>query len=98
MTQIRIAEEVREDFDRIIDHLLEHDVAEPAQRIDAILSAIDALALNPMIGRPAHDTLRELVIGQGKQGYVALYRHSEILDQVMIVALRAQQEAGYRHP
>lgn len=98
MTRILIAEEVREDFDRVIDHLLAHDATEPARRIDAILSAIDALALNPLIGRPAHATLRELVIGQGEHGYVALYRYSEALDQVMIVALSAQKEAGYRHP
>lgn len=98
MTQVRIAEEVREDFDRIIDHLLAHEVADPANRIDAILAAIDTLALNPMIGRPVHDILRELVIGQGDQGYIALYRYSDALDQVVIVALRAQKEAGYRHP
>lgn len=98
MTQLQIADEVRQDFDRIIDHLIEHDATEPTKRIDAILTAIDALALNPLIGRPAHDTLRELVIGQGEHGYIALYRYSEILDQVMIVALRDQKEAGFRHP
>lgn len=98
MTRLLVADEVRLDLDRIIDHLLEHDVAEPDERIDAILTAIGALALNPLMGRPAHDTLRELVIGQGTRGYIALYRYSEALDQVMILALRAQQEAGYRHP
>ena len=98
MTQLLVADEVRGDFDRIIDHLLEHDVAEPSARIESILTAFGALALNPLMGRPAHDTLRELVIGHDALGYIALYRYSEALDQVMIVALRAQQEAGYRHP
>lgn len=98
MTRILIADEVRQDFDRIIDHLAQHAVTEPAMRLDAILVAIDALALNPLIGRPTRGTLRELVIGQGDHGYIALYRYSAALDHVMILALRAQKEAGYRHP
>ncbi|MCS3745890.1 hypothetical protein FHY18_001451 [Xanthomonas arboricola] len=37
--------------------------------------AIDVLETNPLIGRPAGGDKRELVIGRGAHGYLALYCH-----------------------
>lgn len=37
---------------------------------------------------------RELLIDFGDSGYIALYRH--VGDQVTVLALRHQREAGYR--
>jgi plasmid stabilization system protein ParE len=39
--------------------------------------------------------LRELVISSGKTGYVALYRLQRGLDEVQLLAVRHQREAGF---
>lgn len=95
MTRIELAPEVRDDFDRILDHLESYDASEMGARIDEVLQAIDVLATNPSIGRPAGNGKRELVIGRGRHGYVALYRYLPAIDTVFVLALRSQREAGY---
>jgi plasmid stabilization system protein ParE len=54
------------------------------------------LESNPDIGRPFPELpeLRELVIGFGDSGYVALYRHASADDAVYVLAFRHQKEAG----
>ena len=51
----------------------------------------------PGIGRPLPEQpeLRELVIGFGESGYVALYRYVPHADAVYVLAFRHQREAGY---
>ncbi|MBI3045628.1 MAG: type II toxin-antitoxin system RelE/ParE family toxin [Betaproteobacteria bacterium] len=95
MARIELAPEVAGDFDRILQHLLEHEVADARSRIEDIIRAIDVLERNPLIGRVARAGLRELVIGQGARGYVALYRYVAGLDSVFVLAIRGQKEAGY---
>jgi plasmid stabilization system protein ParE len=55
------------------------------------------LASHPERGRPVAlvPELRELNIGFGATGYVALYRHDRSEDIVQILAFRHQKEAGY---
>ncbi len=96
MAKIELAPEISDDFDRIVDHLLEHEVIEATVRIDEIVSAISVLENNPHIGRPTTEDLRELIIGQHSKGYVALYRFVAELDTVFVLAIRAQKEAGYK--
>lgn len=96
MSRVEIAEDVREDFDRILDHLVQYDVEHAAARIREIIAAIHVLETNPRIGRPASASLRELIIGRGSRGYVALYRYVAELDTVFVLAVRSQREAGYR--
>ena len=95
MARIELAPEVAGDFDRIIDHLTQHEVPDAAERIEDIVLAIDILERNPLIGRPLHGDLRELVIGRGSRGYVALYRYVAEADTAFVLAIRAQKEAGY---
>ncbi len=95
-SRIEIAEAVREDFDRIFDHLAQFDPEHAAERIREIVAAIDVLGTNPQIGRPASKNLRELIIGRGSRGYVALYRYVPELDTVFVLAVRGQREAGYK--
>ena len=95
MSRIELMPEVADDFERIADHLAESDVADIALRIHEIIQAIAVLEYNPMIGRPADDDKRELVIGRDARGYVALYRYISQIDTVFILALRGQREAGY---
>lgn len=96
MAQIRLALEVQEDFDRIVEHLVRHKVAHPERRIEEIIEAIDVLAAHPTIGRPAGPHYRELVIGEDRHGYLALYRYYEEVGLVFVDAVRSQREAGYK--
>ena len=96
MATIELAPEVADDFDRILDHLLQHEVPGAENRIHAIIQAISVLETNPMIGRPISDDLRELIIGQRSKGYVALYRFVVEIDTVFVLAIRAQKEVGYQ--
>ena len=95
MSRVELAPEVRDDLDRILDHLLEHEIADAPARIGDIIKAIDVLERSPLIGRPVRAELRELVIGRGARGYVALYRYVAELDTVLVLAILGQKEAGY---
>ena len=95
MSRIELAPEVGDDFDRVFDHLAEHEVEDIPARIDEIIQAISVLESNPLIGRPVSGDKRELVIGRRTRGYVALYRYIVELDTVFVLALRGQKEAGY---
>jgi plasmid stabilization system protein ParE len=99
MARIELAPGVLDDFDRFLDHMAEFDVPDvpdaPA-RISEILQAIDILTHSPLIGRPVRGGTRELVIGQGSRGYIALYHFVSRIDTVFVLALRSQRERGYR--
>ena len=95
MARIELAPEIRDDFDRILDHLAEHTVENAPARIKEIIQAIDVLQHNPLIGRPVSPDMRELVIGRSARGYIALYRDIEPLNTVFVLAIRSQREAGY---
>jgi plasmid stabilization system protein ParE len=84
-----------EDFDRIFDHLAQYDPAQAPGRIAAIVDALQLLVSSPLIGRPVRGGLRELVIGRGSRGYVALYRYLAEIDTVFVLAICSQREAGY---
>lgn len=95
MSRIEIAPELSEDFDRIFDHIAQYDPDHAAARISDIIQAFNVLETNPLIGRLAPGDRRELVIGRGSRGYIALYRYVAEIDAVFILALRSQREAGY---
>ncbi len=94
MSQIELAPEVGADFERILDHLAQYQIDNPALRIREIIEAINVLEHNPMSGRPANSDKRELVIGRRSHGYVALYRYIAEIDTVFVLAIRSQKEAG----
>ena len=95
MSRIELASEVGDDFDRILDHLAQYQVENPVLRIREIIEALNVLEHNPLIGRPANNDKRELVIGRSSHGYMALYRYLVEVDTVFVLAVRSQQEAGY---
>ena len=94
MSHIELASEVADDFERILDHLAQYQVENPALRIREIIEAINVLEHNPLIGRPANNDKRELVIGRHSHGYVALYRYITEIDTVFVLGVRSQKEAG----
>lgn len=98
MTRVRLAPGVIEDLDRIVEHLHHHESEAAETRAGEIISALDVLAANPLIGRPAGDDKRELLIGRGSRGYLALYRYLPLIDTALVLAIRAQREGGYAGP
>ncbi|QRF61502.1 MULTISPECIES: type II toxin-antitoxin system RelE/ParE family toxin [Variovorax] len=97
MAHIELALAVLEDIDRFVEHMARHQAADMPERVDEIIQAIQVLAHSPLIGRPVRQGKRELVIGKGVRGYVALYRYLAEIDTVFILALRAQRESGFKH-
>jgi len=98
VTHIVFSSEVGDDFARIAAHLHQYAPLDVEARIADIIHGIDVLAHNPLIGRPAADGTRELVIGRNTYGYLALYVYAAEADIVSILAVRAQREAGYSQP
>ena len=96
MARVELAAEVFSDFDRLLDHLARFEIDNPSARITEIVEAIQVLTHSPFIGRPVKAGKRELVIGSGARGYVALYRYVASIDTVFVLALRHQREDGYR--
>ena len=97
MARVELVPEVLDDIDRILDHLERHAVADVRSRIAEIIQAFQILTRSPMIGRVVRGGHRELVIGRGARGYVALYRYVAEVDTVFILALKGQRELGYKH-
>lgn len=95
MARIHLGLGVVEDLDRIADHLREHESEHAQSRADDIIAALDVLGGNPLIGHPVYQDKRELVIGRGSRGYLALYRYVAATNTVVVLAIRAQREAGY---
>lgn len=97
MARIELAAEVLDDFDRFFDHLSKLEADHIPRRIGAIVDAVQLLEHSPMIGRPVRGGKRELVIGRGSHGHVALYRFVTAIDTVFALAVRSQRESGYKH-
>ena len=98
MARVRLAPAVLEDLERIVAHLHQHEVEDAEARVEQIIAALDVLESNPLIGRPAGEDRRELLIGRDSRGYVALYRYVPVIDTALVLANRAQREAGYARP
>jgi toxin ParE1/3/4 len=96
LERVVLEAEVLDDFDRILEHLLQHDVPDAAGRIQEIVDAFQILETSPHLGRPTADGFRELVIGTGALGFITLYVYDPERDAVFVVAVRSQKEAGYR--
>jgi plasmid stabilization system protein ParE len=97
LTRVVLQEEVLDDLDRFLEHLLQYDIQNAAERIQEIVDALQILETSPYLGRPTADGFRELVIGTGARGYIALYVYDPERDAVFVVAARSQKEAGYKH-
>jgi toxin ParE1/3/4 len=95
MARIELAAAIGDDSERILEHLFRYDARNLASRLEELVESIDILKRSPMIGRPLPGGLRELIVGRGSRGYVALYRYVAESDVVFVLAVRSQREAGY---
>jgi len=82
-----------EDLERLAEFLRQSDPAAAVETARLIFDSVRVLAEHPLIGRPAGQDRRELVIYRGRTGYLAQYRFDPDLDEVAIVAIRHQREA-----
>ena len=82
-------------MDRLADFLLQAEPIAALQTVKLITEAVQVLENHPLIGRPAEEGLKELVISRGKSGYLALYSYEPEHDIVLVLSLRHQREAGY---
>jgi toxin ParE1/3/4 len=94
MTCVELASGVFDDFERCLDHMTQFVAEDAPTRINEIVEALQILAHSPYIGRPVRGGKRELVIGRGTRGYIALYRYASASDIATILAIRSQGEAG----
>ena len=63
--------------------------------LDLIDEAVTILSRHPLIARLAEHDLRELIISQGKTGYIAIYSYEAEQDAVLVLAIRHQREVGF---
>jgi plasmid stabilization system protein ParE len=83
------------DLERIADFLAESDALAAEATVTLILRALRVLVAHPRIGRASSDDLRELVISQGRTGFVALYEYHALHDRILVDAIRHQREVGF---
>ena len=96
MAEVTFASRALSDLERIFEFLAPDDPSVALDTVKAIRSGIGVLARHPFIGRSGARGRRELILSRGKSGYVALYRYDPGLDEVLVLAVRHQREAGYR--
>ena len=95
MTRLAYSPAAIRDLERIQNFLAENDPAGAIEAAKTIVHAATILERHPLIGRPAEEGMRELVISRGRTGYVALYDYLAPIDTVVILAIRHQREVGY---
>ena len=96
MAQVKYAARAWRDIDRIYEFYAAQDPELAARVISLVTDAVEVLAEHPLIGRYAEQGLRELVISNGRTGFVALYRYREDHELIRILAIRHQRESGLR--
>jgi addiction module RelE/StbE family toxin len=95
MAKISYSRQALADLERISDFLSEEGPGAQLEALDLIDDAVDILIRHPLIGRQVESGLRELVVSQGKTGYVALYSYDTNHNAILILAIRHQREAGF---
>jgi plasmid stabilization system protein ParE len=95
MAELVLSERAIADLERIADFLVESDAFAAESTMALIVRALEILVAHPHIGRASSDDLRELIISQGRTGFVALYEYQAVHDRILVHAIRHQREAGF---
>ncbi len=96
MPRVVITDGAVQGLERCRQFLAENNPRAAQRAGQAIEQHFALLEANADIGRPLPETdLREMIIGFGNSGYVALYRADEDGSTVYVLAVRHQREAGY---
>lgn len=95
MPKVHFTEQALSDLERIFQ-FLEQEAPDFAVTVgEKIVDATSVLQRHPLIGRPAPHNLLELIISEGRTGYVALYRFLPAKNRIDILAIRHQRESGF---
>ena len=95
MAQVRLSARAFADLERIFEFIAEVDPIRARRTIQRIRDAVLILEDHPLIGRPAEEGRRGLVMGRRSEAYVAIYRWLPADDTVLVLAIRHSKEAGY---
>jgi plasmid stabilization system protein ParE len=95
VSRVTLHEQAHSDLIRLTDFLFDSRPEDAEATADVIVQALRILEHQPLIGRRAGPTFRELVIHRGGSGYLALYRVSRDGADVEVLAIRHQRESGY---
>jgi len=95
LAQVGFSGAALKDFERIHAFYAQESIDLAIAQAHALHQAISILGAHPLIGRVVRSGLRELVISQGKTGFLALYRHLPQHDLVWVLRIRHQRELGY---
>lgn len=96
MAVVRYGRRALEDVLRLTRFLFREDPRSAVATAGLIREALAVLEHHPLIGRPVEGTeLRELVISRGRSGYLALYTYNAPSDEITVLALKHQREAGF---
>lgn len=95
MAQVTFTVQALEDLERIREFHGPEAAYVAAAQVEKVLQATQVLHDHPMIGRVVRREIRELVISQGRSGYLALYRFYPQRDVVRVLRIRHQRELGY---
>lgn len=95
MTNVKVTPEAQSDIHRLIKNT--HDKHVAGRALEAVKSAILTLKDHPLIGKKFNNDpdLSEKIVPFGKTGYTVLYHYDAFIDEVIILAVRHQREAGY---
>lgn len=93
MTRLVFAPAALNDLERLASFLLDQSERLAAETTPLLIDGLQLLKRHPLIGRPAEEGLRELLISRGRSGYVALYRYIVQSDTVIVLAIRHLREA-----
>jgi plasmid stabilization system protein ParE len=95
VAEVIVSRNADADLERLVTFLSNEEPAVALATSALVHGALQVLRTYPSIGRPVDGILRELVISRGSTGYLALYRYDARAEQVIVLALRHQREAGY---
>jgi plasmid stabilization system protein ParE len=96
VAHVQITARALADLERLFEFIAVHNPKIARERMLSVRRAFELLSDHPLLGRPAEDGRRELVLSRGSYGYVAKYRWVPAEDVVLILAVRHQLEAGYK--
>jgi plasmid stabilization system protein ParE len=92
MARIELMPEALDDLDRIVNHLVQSKAVNIPKKIAEIQQAISVLQTSPRIGHAISNDKRELLIGQRRHGYVAVYSYLADIDCVFVLTIQSQRQ------
>lgn len=92
MARIELMPEALDDLDRIVNYLVQSKAVNIPKKIAEIQQAISVLETSPRIGHAISNDKRELLIGQRRHGYVAVYSYLADIDCVFVLTIQSQRQ------